>query len=89
MTVLYECICSDHHPLMFSIDFGIVPAYDTGGTSENKHTIHWDNLRPCDNKKNNHYRDYTDKELSKITVPQGIPCNDPNCLNHGHRDEID
>ena len=31
MTVLYECICSDHHPLLFSIDFGTVPAYDIGG----------------------------------------------------------
>ena len=30
MTVLYECICSDHHPLLFSIDFGTVPAYDAG-----------------------------------------------------------
>ena len=44
MTVSYDCICSDHHPLLFSIDFGIVPAYDNGGTSENKRTIHWDNL---------------------------------------------
>ena len=86
MTVLYECICSDHHPLLFSIDVGIVPAYGTGGTSENKRAIHWDNLRPCDI---NHYRDYTDLELSKIKVTQGIKCNDPNCLNHSHQDEID
>ena len=28
-------------------------------------------------------------ELSKIIVPQGIKCNDPNCLNQIHRDEID
>ena len=43
MTVLYECICSDHHPLLFSIDFGIVPAYDIGGTiySENKRMIRY------------------------------------------------
>ena len=82
--MLYECICSDHHPLLFSIEFGIVLAYDTGGTSENKRTIHWDNLRSCDI---NHYRDYTDVELSKITVPQGIKCNNPNCLNHSHSDE--
>ena len=86
MTVLYECICSDHHPLLFSIDFGTVPAYDVGGTGENKRVVHWDNLRPCDI---NHYSDYTDIELSKIIVPQGIKCNDPNCLNHIHRDEID
>ena len=86
MTVLYECICSDHHPLLFSIDFGTVPAYDIGGTGENKRGVHWDNLRPCDI---NHYTDYTDVELSKIIVPQGIKCNDPNCLNHIHRDEID
>ena len=86
MTVLYECICSDHHRLLFSIDFGIVPAYGTGGTNENKRAIHWDNLRPCDI---NHYRDYTDLELSKIKVTQGIKCNDPNCLNHSHQDEID
>ena len=43
------------------------------------------NLRPCDI---NHYRDYTDLELSKIKVTQGIKCNDPNCLNHSHQDEI-
>ena len=48
--------------------------------------VHCDNLRPCDI---NHYSDYTDIELSKIIVPQGITCNDPNCLNHIHRDEID
>ena len=30
-----------------------------------------------------------DIELSKIIAPQGIKCNDPNCLNHSHRDEID
>ena len=86
MTVLYECICSDHHPLLFSIDFEIVPAYGTESTSENKRAIHWDNLRPCDI---NHYRDYTDLELSKIKVTQGIKCNDPNCLNHRHKDGID
>ena len=86
MTLLYECICSDHHPLLFSIDFGTVPAYDVGGTGENKRVVHWDNLRPCDI---NHYSDYTDIELSKIIVPQGIKCYDPNCLNHIHRDEID
>ena len=28
MTVLYDCICSDHHPLLFSIDFDTVPEYD-------------------------------------------------------------
>ena len=58
MTVLYECVCSDHHPLLFSIDFGIVPAYGTGegGNSGNKRVIHWDKLRPCDI---NHYRVYT------------------------------
>ena len=35
MAVLYECICSDHHPLLFSIDFGIVPAYDSQGITCN------------------------------------------------------
>ena len=72
--------------LLFSIDFSTVPAYDAGGTGDNKLVIHWDNLSPCDI---NHYSDYTDIELSKIIVPQGIKCNDPNCLNHSHRDEID
>ena len=87
MTVLYECICSDHHPLLFSIEFGTVPAYDAGGTGENKRVIHWENLRPCDI---NHCSDYTDMELSKIIiVPQGTKCNDHDCLNHSHRDEID
>ena len=27
--------------------------------------------------------------FSKIKVTQGIKCNDPNCLNHSHQDEID
>ena len=77
MTVLYECICSDHL-LLSSIDFSVVPAYGTGGTltSESKRVIQWDNLRPCGI---NHYRDYTDLERSKIAVPQGIKCNYPNC----------
>ena len=44
MTALYECVCSDHHPLLFSIDFGIVPAYGTAGNSGNKRVIHWDKL---------------------------------------------
>ena len=86
MTVLYECICSDHHPLLFCIDFDFVPAYGTGSTSENKRAIHWDSLRPCDI---NNYTDYTELELNKIKVPQGIKCNDPNCRNHSHREEID
>ena len=86
MTVLYDCICSDHHPLLFSIDFDTIPEYDTGGTNENKRVIHWDNLRPCDI---NHYRDCTELELEKIKVPKGITCSNPNCINHSHRDEID
>ena len=86
MTVLYECICSDHHPLLFCIDFDFVPAYGTGSTSENKRAIHWDSLRPCDI---NNYTDYTELELNKIKVPQGIKCNDPNCRNHSHREAID
>ena len=86
MTVLYECICSDHHPLLFCIDFDFVPAYGTGSTSENKRAIHWDSLRPCDI---NNYTDYTKLELNKIKVPQGIKWNDPNCRNHIHREEID
>ena len=84
--MLYECICSDHHPLLFCIDFDFVPAYGTGSTSENKRAIHWDSLRPCDI---NNYTDYTELELNKIKVPQGIKCNDPNCRNHSHREEID
>ena len=77
--MLYDCICSDHHPLLFSIDFDTVPEYDTGGTNENKRVIHWDKLRPCDI---NHYRDCTKLELENIKVPQGITCSDPNCINH-------
>ena len=84
--MLYDCICSDHHPLLFSIDFDTIPEYDTGGTNENKRVIHWDKLRPCDI---NHYRDCTELELENIKVPQGITCSDPNCINHSHRDEID
>ena len=63
-----------------------MPAYGTGSTSENKRAIHWDSLRPCDI---NNYTDYTELELNKIKVPQGIKCNDPNCRNHSHREEID
>ena len=53
-------------------------ALGVGPTSENKRSIHWHNTRSCDI---NHYRDYTDLELSKIKVPQASKCNDPNCLN--------
>ena len=45
---LYNCIHSDHHPVLFCLDCDIIPEYNTcveaGNASNLK--VHCDNLRP-------------------------------------------
>ena len=44
MSVLYDCIHSDHHPVSFSIDSDVVPecVNSSVDTNDIKQVIHWD-----------------------------------------------
>ena len=87
MEVLYNCIHSDNHPLLFRLDCDIAPECDTSAEAGNatELKIHWDNLHPCDV---HEYEKCTNIELNKLVVLRGIRCNDPNCKKHSHHVEI-
>ena len=48
MDILYSCIHSDHHPVLFCLDCDIVPECNTSSDAGNttKLKVHWNNLRP-------------------------------------------
>ena len=77
MSVLYDCIHSDHHPVSFSIDSDVVPecVNSSVNTNEIKQVIHWDTLLP---QYIDAYKECTKVERYKINVLPGVKCNDPN-----------
>ena len=44
--ILYSCIHSDHHPVLFCLDSDIVPECNTSGEAGNttKLKVHWNNI---------------------------------------------
>ena len=62
MSVLYDCIHSDHHPVPFSIDSDVVQECVNScvDTNEIKQVIHWDTLLPEDT---DAYKECTKVEL--------------------------
>ena len=79
MEILYNCIHSDHHPVLFCLDCDSIPEYantcvEAGNAA--KIEIHWDNLRPD---QFHEYAKCTNIEPSQLTVPDGVICRDPNC----------
>ena len=87
MAILYNCIHSDHHPVLFRLDCDIVPEYNTCVEAGNatKLKVHWDNLRPDQVRE---YTKCTNIELSQLIVPGGVRCRDPNCKSRIHQAEI-
>ena len=48
MEIVYSCIHSDHHPVLFCLDCDIVPEGNTSGEAGDttKLNVHWNNLGP-------------------------------------------
>ena len=88
ISVLCGCINSDHRPVSFSINSDIAPECVNGSINndEIKQVIHWDTLHPSDI---DVYRECTKTELSKVHVPPGVKCSDPNCHNCSHHNDLD
>ena len=87
MEILYSCIHSDHHPVLFCLDCDIVPECNTSGEAGNttKLKVHWNNLRPD---QVHEYTKCTNIELSQLILPDGVRCRDPNCKSRIHQAEI-
>ena len=82
--VVYDCICSDHHPVSFIIDTNIIPV-TCSNNNEIKRHINWDKLLVKDL---NEYRYSTGQAFDNIPIPDGIKCIDPNCANESHANDV-
>ena len=87
MKILYSCIHSDHHPVLFCLECDIVPECNTSSDASNttKLKVHWNNLRPD---QVHEYTKCTNIELSQLIVPDGVRCRDPNCKSRIHQAEM-
>jgi len=82
--VVYDCICSDHHPVSITIDTNII-TITCSNNNEIKHHINWDKLHTKDVNK---YRYSTGHAVDNISIPDGIKCVDPNYVNESHANDV-
>ena len=86
ISVVHDCIISDHFPLSFNFNMDIVPVCMKHVNNDISCKINWDKLSLNQIEM---YRLNTNNELGDITVPDGVKCLDPNCGNHCHQSDID
>ena len=84
--VMYECIFSNHHPMLGRVNLNILPECEENHSNDLKQRIHWDKLP------DNIIRFYergTNDGFNNITIPSGVKCTHPNCLQANHGTDID
>ena len=79
--VVYDCVLSDHHPVVGEIDLNIITACYSEVSNAIQQIIHWDNLE--------RYKRQTEIGLNFVNIPEGVKCTDPNCQSLSHMNEID
>ena len=73
--VMYDCIFSDHHPVLVKADLIILAEFEQEHSNYLKRHIHWEQL-PLN--VIILYKQYTNDGFSSITLPHGVKCTNPN-----------
>ena len=74
--VMYDCIFSDHHPVLVKDDLNILAEFEQEHSNYLKRHIHGEKL-PLNVIRL--YKQYTNDGFSSITLPHGVKCTNPNC----------
>ena len=84
--VMYDCIFSDHHPVLVKADLNILAEVEHEHSNDLKQRIHSDNLP-----KNaiRLYEQSTNDGFNTIIIPNGVKCANPNCSCPSHANDID
>ena len=86
LDVRYDCVLSDHHPIIGKIDLHIITACQAERGRDLKSTLHWDKLSDIAVR---HYERQTERGFNNLNIPDGMKCSDPNCQNPSHINDID
>ena len=86
INILYDCILSDHHPILCNVNLDVSPDIIKSSSNELTQRIRWNELSLAMIEQ---YRLSTSNSLECIKVPDGIKCTDPNCKLVSHRKDID
>ena len=84
--VMYDCIFSDHHPVLVKADLNILTEVEQEHSNDLNQHIHWDKLPT------NViilYERSTNDVFNAITIPNGVKCTNPDCLCPSHANDID
>ena len=82
INILYDCILSDHHPILFNVNLDVSPDIIKSSSNELTQRNRWNELSLAMIEQ---YRLSTSNSLKCIKVPDGIKCTDPNCKLVSHR----
>ena len=83
---MYDCIFSDHHPVLVKADLNIMAEFEQEHSNYLKRHIHWGKL-PLN--VIILYKQYTNDGFSSITLPHGVKCTIHNCSCPRHANDID
>ena len=83
---MYDCIFSDHHPVLVKADRNILAEFEQEHSNYLKRHVNWDKLPLNDIIL---YKQYTNDGFSSITLPHGVKCITPNCSCPSHANDID
>ena len=86
LDVRYDCVLSDHHPIIGKIDLNIITACQAERGCDLNSTLHRDKLSDIAVR---HYERQTERVFNNLNIPDGMKCSDPNCQNPGHINDID
>ena len=86
LDVRYDCVLSDHHPIIGKIDLNIITACQAESGRDLNATRHWDKLSDIAVR---HYERQTERGFNNLNIPDGMKCSDSNCQNHSHINDID
>ena len=85
LEVRYECVLSDHHPVLGNIDMNIITACHADNGRDVIPRIKWDKL-PV-----NAVQEYelkTKVGFDGINIPDGVKCINPNCRLPSHANDL-
>ena len=82
--VMYDCIFSDHHPVLVKADLNIQAEFEQEHYKYLKRHINWDILFLNVVRL---YKQYTNDGFSSITMPHDAKCTNPNCSCPSHSND--
>ena len=86
LEVRYDCVLSDHHPILGKIDLNIITACQAESRRVIKYKLHWDKLSYTAVRNDERQ---TERGFNNLNIPDGMTCSDPNCQNASHINDIE